>query len=334
MSNNPLKRKKNFMKRSRRSILVLIVITLFVLVLGPFLIPLPPLHDTVLPEQLADPDSKFVTIRNVDVHYKMEGKGDDILVFLHGFGASTFTWHKVSKPLSQNYTVIAYDRTGFGYTSRPMPGEWSGESPYSQESQVEQLIALMDTLKVDKTVLIGNSAGGVTATLATLKYPERVKALILVGAAIFKGGPPDWLNPFMRIPQVKRVGPLLLREYYKNFFEKARKFIWHDPSKQTPEILEGYRKPMRAHNWDRALWEYALAYNSSNPGEKLGGIKVPVLVITGDDDRIVPPEASEKIADEISHAELVVISNSGHLPQEETPEEFLEVVNNFLEEVL
>ena len=322
------------MKRSRRSILVLTVIILFILVTGPFFIPLPPLHDTVPPEQLADPDSKFVTIRNIDVHYKMEGKGDDVLILLHGFGASTFTWHRVSKPLSQNYTVITYDRTGFGYSSRPMPGEWNRESPYSPKSQVEQLITLMDTWGVDKAVLVGSSAGGAIVALAAEKYPERVKALILVAAAIFKGGPPQWLSSVMRIPQVTRIGPLLLRGYYKNFFEKARKFAWYDPSKQTEEILEGYREPMRAHNWDRALWEYALAYKSSGPGEKLGSIKVPVLVITGGDDRIVPPEASEKIADEISHAELVVIPNAGHLPHEETPEEFLEVVIDFLEEVL
>ena len=117
------------MKRYRRIILALIVITLFVLVAGPFLIPIPPLENTVPPGNLADPDSRFIAIRNVDVHYKIEGKGDNVLILLHGFGASTFTWHKVIKPLSKNYTLIAYDRTGFGYSSRPMPGEWRGESP-------------------------------------------------------------------------------------------------------------------------------------------------------------------------------------------------------------
>ena len=91
---------------------------------------------------------------------------------------------------------------------------------------------------------------------------------------------------------------------------------------------------MRAHNWDRALWEFALAYKTLNLKERLSDIKVPVLVITGDDDRIVPPEASEKIADEISHAELAVIPNAGHLPHEETSEEFLKTVEGFLEEVL
>jgi len=142
------------------------------------------------------------------------------------------------------------------------------------------------------------------------------------------------LNPLKRIPQVKRMGPLIIRKYYTNFFEKARTLAWHDLSKQTPEILEGYRKPMRAHNWDRALWEFVLAYKNLGFKERLSDIKVPVLVITGDDDRIVSLEASEKIADEISHAELKVIPDAGHLPHEEAPEKFLEVVNNFLKEVL
>ena len=322
------------MKRFRRIILVLIVLTLFVLTIGPFLIPIPPLENVVPPKKLADPDSKFVTVRNVKVHYKVEGKGDNTLILLHGFGASTFTWNKVIKPLSQNYTVIAYDRTGFGYTSRPMPGEWSGDSPYSQESQAGQIVYLMDTLGVDEAVLMGSSAGGATAALAALKYPGRIKALILVGAAIYEGGPPGWLISFIKIPQIRRLGPLFIRKYFVSSSEKARKIAWHDPSKQTPEVLMGYKKPLRARNWDRGLWECALAYKSSDLGERLGDIKIPVLVITGDDDRIIPQEGNERISRKIPYAELVVIPNAGHLPHEETPGEFVEVVNTFLEKVL
>jgi pimeloyl-ACP methyl ester carboxylesterase len=326
--------KKMFMKRFRHIILVLIVITLFILTVGPFLISIPPLENTVLPEDLAEPDSKFVTIKNINVHYKIVGEGNNTLMLLHGFGASAFTWNKVITPLSKNYTVVAYDRTGFGFTSRPVPGEWSGESPYSSISQVEQTIALMDKLGVDKAILIGSSAGGMIAALTALKYSDRIKALILVDAAIYRGGPPGWLVSLIRIPQIKRLGPLFVRKYFINSAERARELAWHDPSKHTPEILEGYKKPLRAKNWDQALWEFALAYHPLNLGERLGDIKIPVLVITGDDDRIVPQEYSVRIAREIPHAELVVIPNSGHVPHEETPEEFLEAVNKFLEGVL
>ena len=268
------------------------------------------------------------------VHYKRAGEGKDTLLLLHGFAASTFTWHRVMPSLSQQYAVVAYDRTGFGYTSRPMPGEWSGDTPYGQRSQMEQLIALMDTLNIGKAVLVGSSAGGITAALTAVNYPERIKALILVAAAIFDGAPPRWLSLLMRTPPMKRLGPLLLRKYYTHFFDYGRKRAWHDSSRLTPALREGYQKPLQAQNWDRALWEYAAAYESLNLEEELGTIRAPVLVITGDDDRIVSPESSKHIAEVIPHARLVVIPGSGHLPHEETSDVFLEAVHEFLRQVL
>ena len=198
-----------------------------------------------------------------------------------------------------------------------MPGDWSGTSPYSPLSQVEQLIALMDTLGIDKAVLVGSSAGGITAALTAVYYPERVKALILVDAAIFQGAPPRWLSPILRIPQVKRLGFLVIRFYYTHFFDYAHKRAWHDPSKRTPAILDGYRKPLQCRNWDRALWEYVFAYEPLNLGDRLDEIEMPALIIAGDDDRIVPQRGSERIADQIAHAELAVIPDTGHLPHEE-----------------
>jgi pimeloyl-ACP methyl ester carboxylesterase len=98
--------------------------------------------------------------------------------------------------------------------------------------------------------------------------------------------------------------------------------------------MEGYRKPLQCRNWDRALWEYVFAYESLNLGDRLDEIEVPVLIITGDDDRIVPQKGSEKIAEKIGHAELVIISDTGHLPQEENSALFLDVVNTFLKSIL
>lgn len=320
-----------------RLIRVFGVCALFILVCCltlPLLIPIPPLLNTVVPEKLADGDSSFVTINNLQVHYKRSGSGQDTLILLHGFAASTFTWQRVVPSLSQNYSVLTYDRTGFGYTERPMPGEWSGESPYSQHSQVEQLITLMDTLNIRRAVVVGSSAGGNTAALAAVKYPERVKALILVAPAIFDGSPPRWLRLLMETPHLKRWGPFLLRKYYTDFFEYARKRAWHDPSQLTPALLEGYRRPLKTHNWDRALFEFALAHEAVPLAGALADLRMPVLVITGDDDRIVSPEASRRTARVIPHAQLVVLPRAGHLPQEETPEPFVKAVDAFLGEAL
>ena len=320
--------------RFLRIVGIAFLLILICCLIGPFFIPIPPLENTVSPEKLADTDSRFVTINGVRVHYKSAGRGRDTLILLHGFAASTFTWHRVMPSLSQSYTVVAYDRTGFGYSSRPMPDEWSAESPYGQKPQMEQLIALMDTLSIDKAVLVGSSAGGITAALTAVNHPERVKALILVAPAIFDGGPPGWLRLLMETPHLKRLGPLLLRKYYTDFFEYSRKRAFHDSSQLTPALMEGYRKPLKAHNWDRALWEYVFAFESLPLVEQLKKIKIPVLVITGDDDRIVSPEASRYCADVIPHAQLVVLSHAGHLPHEETPEDLLKTVHAFLRQVL
>jgi pimeloyl-ACP methyl ester carboxylesterase len=325
---------KTVVNRFLRLIAIVFLIILICCLIGPFLIPIAPLENTVSPKKLADADSNFVTINDVTVHYKRAGSGKDTLILLHGFAASTCTWYRVMPSLAQNYTVAAYDRTGFGYTARPMPGEWSGESPYSQTSQMEQLIALMDALNIDKAVLVGSSAGGITAALTTVNHPERIKALILVAPALFDGGPPGWLRLLMETPHMRRLGPLLLRKYYTNFFEYARKRTWHDSSQLPPALMEGYRKPLQAHNWDRALWEFALAYESLPLEEQLGELQVPVLVITGDHDRIVSPEASRHSADVIPHAQLLVIPNAGHLPHEETPAVLLKAVHAFLRQVL
>jgi pimeloyl-ACP methyl ester carboxylesterase len=192
----------------------------------------------------------------------------------------------------------------------------------------------MDSLGIEQAVVVGSSAGGITAALTAVYYPERVKALILVAAAIFQGGPPRWLSPVLRIPQVKRLGSLGMRYYYTYFFDDVHKRAWHDPSKRTATIRDGYRKPMKAESWDRGLWEYVVAYEPLNLDKKLNEIKVPVLIITGDDDRIVPMRGSEKIADQIVHAEMVIMPDTGHLPHEENPELFLSIVNTFLEKNL
>ena len=136
------------------------------------------------------------------------------------------------------------------------------------------------------------------------------------------------------IPQVKHLGSLAIRYYYTHFLDYTHKRAWHDPSKRTSEITAGYRKPMKGENWDRALWEYVFAYESLNLRKRLDEIAIPVLIITGDDDRIVPQRGSEQIADQITHAKLVIMPDTGHVPQEENPEVFLNVVNTFLKKVL
>ena len=318
------------MKRWQRIALIAVAILLFLVLVGPFLVPVPPLENTVPPEELADPDSRFVTVDDVEIHYKAAGEGEPALILLHGFAASVYSWREVMDPLAEEGTVIAFDRPAFGLTERPMPDEWEGESPYSAASQTDQTVGLMDALGVDEAILVGNSAGGAVATYTTLRYPDRVRALVLVDAAIYQGGgTPDWVLPLLRTPQMRRIGPLFTRGI-RNWGEDFARSAWHDPSQITPEIWERYNRPLQVNHWDRALWELVVAGPSPDLEKRLDEVTLPVLVITGDDDQIVPPEQSVRLAEELPNAELVIIPNCGHVPQEECPQAFLAAVEEFL----
>jgi pimeloyl-ACP methyl ester carboxylesterase len=307
---------------------IIFIVLILIVGIGPFLIPVPPLENTLSIEQLTDTDSQFIELNGLRIHYKIWGNGKPTFILLHGFGASLFSWREVTEPLSKFGTVVAYDRPAFGLTERPL--EWKGESPYGPQAQDELVIALMDKLNIEKAILVGNSAGGTISMQVALQHPERVKALILVDAAVYAGGgAPSWVRPILKTPQMDHLGPLIARQLQAQGTEFL-KTAFHDPSKITPDIFKGYQKPLQLENWDKALWQLTIASQESGLVDKITQLTMPTLVITGDDDRIVPTEQSLRLADELPNAELSVIPQCGHLPHEECPTVFMQAVTKFL----
>lgn len=317
------------MKKILRFLLIGLLVLLAAALIVPFLVPVPPLDGTLPPEALADEDSRFIDINGITIHYKEAGQGEPVLILLHGFAASEYSWREVIGPLAEGRRVIAFDRPAFGLTERPL--EWEGPNPYSTEYQPDLTTSLMDALGVERAILVGNSAGGSVALATALRYPERVEGLVLVDAAVYAGGgSPAWVRPLLGLPQVDRLGVLFVRriqDWGRDFGRSA----WHDPERISDEVWEGYTRPLRVENWDRGLWELVRASREAGLAGSLNSVQMPVLVITGDDDRIVPTEQSIRLAGELPQAGLVVIPNCGHVPHEECPQEFLEAVEQFLD---
>jgi pimeloyl-ACP methyl ester carboxylesterase len=323
-------------KRFWKILGIIVLAIAVILLIVPLLYQAPPLTGTVPERELADPDSRFVEVNGVTVHYKEMGQGEPAVILLHGFGASEFSWREVMEPLSTSGRVIAYDRPAFGLTERPMEGNWTGTNPYSVQGNVELLDGLMDELGVEKAILVGNSAGGEVAAAYAIEHPERVQGLVLVDPAVGKGnrGPfSQWAASLMALPQIRNLAPLLVRTIAGDMGNDTIRMAWHDPSRIDPEVYEGYRKPLRADNWDKALYEFTIARNPVSYSERLADLAMPVLVVTGDDDRIVPTEQSIQLSKEIPGAELVVLKDCGHVPQEECPDQFMTSMQAFLEDV-
>ena len=285
--------------------------------------------------EVAPPGATFIDIGSLTVHYQFlphRGGLDNppLFVLLHGFGASTYSWREVVEPLADLGDVVAYDRPAFGLTQRPT--EWSGPSPYGSDAQLELVANIIDTFgdEGQPVVVVGHSAGGTLAAEFALRSPEKVSGLILVAPAILTtGGGPGWLSWFLQVPQIDRLGPILVGGIATSGDELLER-SWHDLSKLTPEIRDNYRIPLQIENWERAFWEFQKAPRDFRISSRPEDLLVPVAIITGDDDRVVPTSDSLELGTLIQGSAVAVIPRSGHLPQEETPEEFLSQVLAFL----
>jgi pimeloyl-ACP methyl ester carboxylesterase len=286
----------------------------------------------LVPEQLATPESKFLDLYGLRLHLRMAGQGEPVMLLLHGFAASTFTWHTVFDRLAEIGTVIAIDRPGFGLTTRAAKGDRHGPNPFDHEAQADLLVALLDRLGIERAVLIGHSAGGTVAALAALRHPSRFSGLALVAPAIYLNLPPPlWLKPWLKHRPVRWLVPLVTHTLARLDGPILRR-AWHDPARITPETRAAYSDPFHLRGWDDAMLELARANRPLDLSSHLNELTQPTLVMTGDDDRIVPTPHSLRLAAELPRAELVVIPDCGHIPQEEQPEAFLRAIERFIDQ--
>ncbi|XP_016449099.1 uncharacterized protein LOC107774137 isoform X1 [Nicotiana tabacum] len=144
------------------------------------------------------------------------------------------------------------------------------------------------------------------------------------------------LSAFLR----STIGIMLVRMIIDKFGLAAVRNAWYDPKQVDDHVLQGYTKPLRVKDWDKALVEYTVAMLTDSASEskpplskRLGEISCPVLIVTGDSDRLVPPWNSDRLSRAIPGSCLEIIKNCGHLPHEEKVEEFVSIVDRFLERV-
>lgn len=313
-----------------RLIVIFLVFMVILLAAAVWLLPVPPTAETVPVHTLAAADSQFVRVSGVEIHYIERGSGEPVFILLHGFGANVFTWRTVIDDLSTAGRVIAFDRPGFGLTERPLPGEGEALNPYSPQGQAALTLGLMDALGIQQAILVGNSAGGSLATRIALDNPQRVRALVLVDAAVYSGGgAPRFIRPLLNSAVFDKWGPYFVRsiagEQGKLFLESA----WADPAKITPEILAGYQLSYQVDDWDAGLWQLTKASQEADLAGQLNQLALPVLVISGAQDQIVPVSDSRSLAEAIPNAQYAELENCGHLPQEECPQAFLQAVLPF-----
>ena len=284
--------------------------------------------------EAAGADAKFIEVAGVDVHYVQTAPqascsaAAKLVVLIHGFGANTQSWKPVQQSFSPCDEVISYDRPAFGFTERPL--NWQGVNPYSNEAQqriLKEIIAYF--AKGREVVLVGHSAGGTIAAQFALDNPKLVQKLVLESPAILNGSPGAGLAWLTYLPQINHLGPMLVSSIASSGMQILYN-SYHDRELLTEETIAAYRLPLTIKNWEFAFWEFSRADKSNNVADRLGEFAMPVLLITGDYDRIVETKLTQRLAMLMPKAKYVEVANVGHLLHEEQPELFLEVVKSFI----
>ena len=292
----------------------------------------------------------------LEINYVTAGRPSEVAdlpvaILLHGFGGSSFSFRGILDPVADalGTGAIAFDRPAFGLTSRPVPpscGYWSeardGRNPYTLAAAVEITFHVADALASEKPlVLIGHSAGAEVAVAAALARPDRVAALVLIAPAVAMETTSQsnsrLVNGVSRIPCAGAIGAWVLRLIAPRL-STALSSMWHDKSKLTQDIVDGYTAPLKppVGNWARALWEFTVArsYEKNAPTmASLQQVAAPCLVIAGAHDSVVPMAHSRMVAQSIPGAEIATIDESGHLSHEEQEADTLEAIRVFLSQV-
>ena len=261
----------------------------------------------------ADFLSDYIEVDGGNLFYETGGNGDNI-VLLHDGMVSHEIWDYQFPLLAKYYRVTRYDRRGYGKSSDP-------QSPYSD---IDDLYQLFIKLGIEKATIFGMSSGGARAIDFTLKYPEKVNALVLVGAVV--GGYGYTSHMTYRGGHLKN--PALMSDPAK----AAEYFVWDDPYEIYAENREAKQKvaSIVEANLHRPFDRRYFTPPERMAARFLSEIKVPCLVLVGEHDIPDVHAHAGVISFGINGSRREVILNSGHLIPVEQPEEFNKSVFRFL----
>jgi pimeloyl-ACP methyl ester carboxylesterase len=250
----------------------------------------------------------YLDIQESRIHYisiesinKSMGEGENVF-FLHGLGGNIYNWAYQTKYFSETNNVVSLELPGHGRSS--------GKGGASIEYYTELVREFFDIMEIDNVVFVGHSMGGVVALDFSVKYPERVRALVLVATSA------KFDIPTQKLMELKND-----MESIFGSLDKAK-----EKMKDIDERL--------VTNDMMVLLGDVMAVKKFDGTSHLSELKMPTLVVGGADDILAPVSYSEQLHANIKNSQLKVIENAGHIVMVEAHQEFNAVLEEFLLDLL
>jgi len=276
-------------------------------------------------------EENFADVNGVRLCYRIDGSGYPIIL-IHGFGSKKESFMAQIPELSKKFQVISYDSRGAGKSERP-------NMPYTMEIFADDIIGLIDYLKIKKAHIIGLSLGGMIALTLCFNYPKRVDKLILINTMAKL---PDDFDPEVYI-QTRIKGIKQMKQDPENYFwesthfgfyHKFRRKMKNNPKEKfyglwsVEDLLDYIQTNPPTPQDMRNIASSLKTYNAFN---KLAKIKHNTLLLTAEFDRLVPKAKMFEIHKKMPNSIIKVIEKAGHESPKEKAPEVNEAIIEFLQ---
>jgi pimeloyl-ACP methyl ester carboxylesterase len=272
----------------------------------------------------ADTSSRFLNIMGMRVHYRFEGNPADStpLVLVHGTSSSLHTWDSIVPGFRSNRRILRMDLPGFGLTG-PSP-----DHVYSLDAYHRMLDSLFDQLGIRRCILGGNSLGGLIAWTYALHDSSRVKGLVLIDAAGYPRGK-EAGNIGFKLAAMPGVGRVLSKFTPRILIQKSLEGSYGNPALINETLVDRYYDLLLREGNREAVIDM---FSSRRPAQhdRIVSIRKPTLIIWGDRDRLIDVSNAYRFQKDVPGSRLLIIPGSGHVPMEESPEEVIGAMKEFL----
>ena len=260
-----------------------------------------------------------IKVGDINMYYEIHGKGAPLVMIIGASG--NVDWMKNAIPVfSREYRLVLFDNGDAGRTDVSVKS-------YTTETLADDLAGLLDALKIESAHIQGASMGGMIAQQFVLRYPKKVRSLIL--ACTYCGGPG---SSIMTDPEVQKAMQRMASMSGKELMmETIRICVSQEFIDNNAGIIQEMLKLMMKHPiTPQGSIRQGQAAMTHNTYERLPEIKAPTLVISGDADKLIPVENSKIIASRIPGAELAIFKNAGHMFNLESEDETNLMMLDFL----
>jgi len=278
--------------------------------------------------ELDQPPGDFVRAAGVAVHYVMHGRGRPV-IYIHGAKSSVFDFLlSLADRVAARYTAVAFDRPGAGFSGR---AALEGGSP---QAQAAVLRAAAAELGLRRPILLGHSLGAAVALAWALDAPGEVAAVVTLGGYVLPlGGPPPWVVAVARSrTMLKALGGIGRSRLGRPLVDSALRRVF---SPDPPPTDYARLAPVLA------LDEARLVNDGKDRKSAEAGLRalvpryrdldIPVVIVVGEQDRIVPPRSSFELHRLLPRSELVPLAATGHMPQFTRPDAVMAAVDRAAE---